>query len=154
MVEVGDLAPDFTALTESGKPLTLSSLRGRPVILYFFPKANSMGCTVETCAFADHYSEFQGAGYAIVGVSVDPVSAQAEFASRCEVRFPLVADSDRNIARSYGVLGFLGFARRVTFFLGPDGRVQEIVSAIRPSPHVDRALEKAAEATPKQPSNP
>ncbi|HLM92097.1 MAG TPA: peroxiredoxin [Thermoplasmata archaeon] len=149
MVEVGELAPDFSAPTESGKPLMLSSLRGRPVILYFFPKANSPGCTVETCAFADNFPKFDAAGYAIVGVSVDPVSAQAEFASRCEVQFPLVADTTRSIARAYGVLGFLGFARRVTFFLGPDGIVQEIVSAIGPSPHIDRALERAAQLTPK-----
>ncbi len=104
---------------------------------------------METCAFADNWSKFEAAGYAIVGVSVDPVSAQAEFATRCEVQFPLVADTNRAIARSYGVLGFLGFARRVTFFLGPDGTVQEIVSAIGPSPHVARALERAAGATPK-----
>jgi len=149
VVQVGELAPDFTAPTESGSPLTLSSLRGRPVVLYFFPKANSRGCTVETCAFADHYPEFRAAGYAIVGVSVDPVSAQAEFATRCEVQFPLIADTDRAIARSYGVLGFLGFARRVTFFLDAEGKIQEVVSAIGPSPHIERALERAAAAAPK-----
>ena len=149
MLAVGEVAPDFTAPTETGQPLTLSSLRGRSVVLYFYPKANSPGCTAETCAFADHYSELQAAGYAVIGVSVDPVSSQKDFATRCEVQFPLVADTDRAIARAYGVLGFLGFARRVTFFIGPDGVIQEILSAVLPSPHINRALERAGGGVPK-----
>lgn len=142
MLGVGDLAPDFTALSATGAMFQLSSLRGRPLILFFFPRANSLGCTIETRAFADHFSEFQAAGVSVVGVSVDPVSAQRVFATKCDVDFPLVSDGDKSIARSYGVLGFLGFARRVTFFLSAEGRVEEVVESIGPNPHVRRALER------------
>ncbi|MCI4373172.1 MAG: redoxin domain-containing protein, partial [Thermoplasmata archaeon] len=117
MLNVGDTAPDFTAPSAGGTMFQLSSLRGQPVILFFFPRANSLGCTIETRAFADHFSEFQAAGVSVVGVSVDPLSAQKLFATKCDVAFPLVSDGDKSIAKSYGVLGFLGFARRVTFFL-------------------------------------
>jgi len=142
MIAVGEVAPDFTALREDGTPLRLSSLRGAPTILFFYPRANSLGCTVETRAFADHYTEIHGAGVSVVGISVDPVSAQKTFAAKCDVAFPLVADTDKSIAKAYGVLGFLGFSRRVTFFLDPEGRVEEVVEAIAPNPHVRRALER------------
>jgi peroxiredoxin Q/BCP len=141
MIAVGEVAPDFTALREDGTPFRLSSLRGASVILFFYPRANSLGCTVETRAFADHFPELKGAGVSVVGVSVDPVSAQKTFAAKCEVAFPLVADADKSIAKAYGVLGFLGFSRRVTFFLDASGRVEEVVEATAPNPHVKRALE-------------
>ena len=149
MVTVGEEAPDFTAPTETGTPLTLSSLRGRPVALYFFPKANSLGCTIETRAFAEHYAEFRSAGWAVVGVSVDSVKEQEKFASKCRAEFPLVADTDKTIARAYGVLGFLGFARRVTFLLDGAGKVQEVVSSVSPGAHVARALERTRAPAPK-----
>lgn len=143
MLSVGAVAPDFTAATQSGQMLQLSSLRGKPVILFFYPKANSMGCTIETRSFADHFDELSEAGLRVVGVSVDTVAAQKTFATKCDVEFPLVADSDRSIAKAYGVLGFLGFARRVTFFLDAQGKVEEVVESIAPNPHVQRALERA-----------
>jgi thioredoxin-dependent peroxiredoxin len=142
MLGVGDPAPDFTAPSASGGMFQFSTLRGRPVVLFFFPRANSLGCTIETRAFADHFPEFRSAGLSVVGVSVDPISAQRVFATKCDVEFPLVSDSDKSIARAYGVLGFLGFARRVTFFVDPEGRIQEVVEAIGPNPHVQRALER------------
>lgn len=148
MTKVGEFAPDFTARTQDGAVFSLSSLRGGPVALYFFPKANSTGCTIETRAFADHYEELQKAGWSVVGISVDSVATQKRFADKCHAGFRLVADSDRAIARSYEVLGFLGFARRVTFLLGPDGRVVEVISSMLPSLHVDRTLERARRAAP------
>ncbi|MGD0257816.1 MAG: peroxiredoxin [Thermoplasmata archaeon] len=152
MLEVGDVAPDFTAPSASGQMFQLSSLRGRPVILFFFPRANSLGCTIETRAFADHFSEIQAAGVSVVGVSVDPVTAQKSFATKCDVSFPLVSDGDKSVARAYGVLGFLGFARRVTFFLNEAGRVDEVVEAIGPNPHVKRALERIARGSGPSPT--
>jgi len=146
VIGVGDPAPDFTAPSSTGGPFSLSSLRGSPVILFFFPRANSLGCTIETRAFADHFSEIHAAGVAVVGVSVDPLGAQKSFATKCEVAFPLVSDGDKSIARAYGVLGFLGFARRVTFFLDAQGRVEEVIEAIGPNPHVKRALERIGKA--------
>ncbi len=130
-------------------PFTLSSLRGRPVALFFFPKANTSGCTMETRAFADHYEELQAAGWSVVGVSVDSVTTQKQFAEKCHATFHLVADTDKAIARAYDVLGFLGFPRRVTFLIGPDGRVEETISAMMPSSHVERTRERARRSVPK-----
>jgi thioredoxin-dependent peroxiredoxin len=142
VITAGELAPDFTAPREDGTPFRFSSVRGSSTILFFYPRANSLGCTVETRAFADHFAEIQAAGVSVVGVSVDPVAAQKSFATKCAVDFPLVADTDRAIAKAYGVLGFLGFARRVTFFVDAAGRVEEVVEAIGPHSHVKRALER------------
>lgn len=151
---IGDPAPDFTAPATSGKMFQLSSLRGQPVVLFFFPRANSLGCTIETRAFADHFSELQAAGVSVVGVSVDPLSAQKVFATKCDVEFPLISDSDKSVAKAYGVLGFLGFARRVTFFLNAAGRVDELVEAINPNSHVKRALERIGRTSGDGPSPP
>jgi peroxiredoxin Q/BCP len=127
------------------------------VVLFFFPRANSIGCTIETRSFADHYAEFEAAGASVVGVSVDPVGAQKVFATKCDVEFPLISDGDKSIAKAYGVLGFLGFARRVTFFIDENGQIQEVVEAIGPNPHVKRALERIGrptEAAPKKDAAP
>lgn len=142
MLTVGAEAPDFTGLTSNGSSFTLSSLRGRPIVLYFYPKANTPGCTQEARGFTDHFSEFARAGVAVVGVSVDSVESQAKFQERCSIPYPLVADHDRSIAERYGVLGLFGVAKRVTFFLDPHGRVEDRLEGILPGPHVRRALER------------
>lgn len=144
MLAVGQEAPDFSGTIADGSRLTLSSLRGRPVVLYFYPKANTTGCTLEARGFTEHYPEFQRAGVAIVGVSVDSTEAQKSFADKCSIPFPLVADRDKSIARQYGVLGLLGIAKRVTFFLDANGRVTDVVEGMMPGPHVQRALTKFA----------
>jgi len=144
MIEPGSLAPDFQGTTQDGRPLTLSSFRGRPVVLYFYPKANTTGCTLEARGFAEHYPELQRAGAEVIGVSVDSVDAQKGFSQKCHLPFPLVADADRAIAKQYGVLGLLGIAKRVTFLLGPDGRVVERVEGMMPGRHVERAVERLA----------
>lgn len=151
MIAVGDAAPEFQGTTGDGTSLSLSSLKGRPVVLYFYPKAHTSGCRLETRGFAEHYPELQRAGIQVVGVSVDSVEDQKSFAAECGAAFPLVADHDRTIARAYGVLGLLGVARRVTFFVGADGRVEDIVEGMRPGPHVARAIERAAKSPPAAP---
>lgn len=140
MLDVGETAPDFSGVTASGSPISLSSYRGRPVILYFYPKANTSGCTVEARGFAEHYEEFRAKGYEVIGVSVDSVQSQKSFTDKCRIPFPLVADRDRAVAKRYGVLGMLGIAKRVTFVLGPDGKVVERVEGMMPGPHVEHAL--------------
>jgi len=142
MLAAGVEAPDFTGTAAGGVSFTLSSLRGRPVVLYFYPKANTYGCTVEARGFSEHYAEFQAAGIAVVGVSVDSVESQQRFAEKCAVPFPLIADRDGSIAKRYGVLGLFGLAKRVTFFVAPDGRIAEVVSGLSPGPHLRRALER------------
>lgn len=142
MLGVGEAAPAFEGTTDSGTKLSLSDLRGRPLVLYFYPKAGSAGCSSEAREFAKSYSEFEQRGVALVGVSVDPVGAQQRFSSSCHLPFPLIADDSKEIARRYGVLGFLGVAKRVTFFVGADGRIEEVVAGLLPGPHVRRAVER------------
>lgn len=142
MLEVGQVAPDFSGPTADGSRFSLSSYRGHPLVLYFYPKANTTGCTIEARGFTEHFAEFQRAGVAVVGVSVDSVDSQHRFAEKCSIPFPLVADPDKTIARQYGVLGLLGLAKRVTFFLDADGRVAEVVEGMMPGPHIRRAVER------------
>jgi thioredoxin-dependent peroxiredoxin len=143
MLAVGERAPTFIGTTQEGTPLDLGTFRGRPFVLYFYPKANTAGCAMEARGFSENYPELQKAGISIVGVSVDSVEDQKSFAQRCGVPFPLVADRDKSIARQYGVLGLLGIAKRVTFFVAADGRIAEVVQGMMPGPHVRRALERA-----------
>ncbi len=148
VVAVGEVAPDFSGVTADGSPFVLSSQRGRPVVLYFYPKASSPGCTSEARGFIEHYDDFARAGVAVVGVSVDTVDAQRRFQEKCGIPFPLVADHDRSIARAYRVLGMLGMAKRVTLFLDSEGCVREIHEGLLPGPHVRRALERLASSRP------
>lgn len=139
MLAVGDVAPDFSFKLADGAERTLSSYRGRRVIVYFFPKANTSGCTIETRGFAQKYPDFQKAGVEVVGVSVDSAETQAAFADKCGSRFPMVGDRSKEIARNYGVLGLLGVTKRVTFFLDGEGRVRDIVEGMLPAPHLKAA---------------
>jgi peroxiredoxin Q/BCP len=136
MLGVGEVAPDFTIPTSGGTPRTLSSYRGRPVILFFFPKANTTGCTLETRGFAERYPRLQQAGFEVIGVSVDPPGTQSAFAEKCGSQFPMVGDPSGEIARKYGVMGFFGVAKRVTFFLDAEGRVEDVVEGLLPGPHL------------------
>lgn len=151
VIESGAVAPTFVGTTADGTPLDLAAYRGHPLVLYFYPKANTAGCTSEARGFAEHYPDLQRAGYAVIGVSVDSVESQKSFSEKCHLPFPLVADQDRSIAKQYGVLGLLGMAKRVTFFVGPDGRVEEVVQGMLPGRHVARALERARQAGPPPP---
>ena len=139
MVGVGDLAPDFEAPTQDGSPLKLSSLRGSPVVLYFYPKADTPGCTTESKAFRDHYAELTSKKVHVVGISTDTVDAQCKFAEKYSLPFPLVADHNRAIATKFGVLRDSGTARRVTFFLDGAGKVVDLVDSGSPDPHIARA---------------
>ncbi len=144
MIAIGSAAPEFSGPTSQGEILQSTSLRGRPYVLYFFPKSGTPGCTAEANEFARHAPEFERAGVRLIGVSVDPPAAQRKFADDCHLPFPLVADVDRTIAKAYGVLGLLGFAKRVTFWVGADGKIQEAISGMLPGPHVRWALERLA----------
>jgi thioredoxin-dependent peroxiredoxin len=141
---VGDPLPEFSGTTESGTPLSRSDLLGRPTVLFFYPKAGSPGCTLETREFARRSAEFVGAGVRVVGVSVDRPEAQQRFRDQCQLPFPLLADADGSISRRFGVLGALGVARRTTFLLGADGHVLEVVRSWRPRRHVEVALDRLA----------
>jgi peroxiredoxin Q/BCP len=139
MVEVGESAPDFTAPNQDGTPFRLSSLRGSPVVLYFYPEADTPGCTIESKGFRDVYPQFQAQKVRVVGVSVDDCPKQKAFAQKYGLPFPLVADSSRSVAQAYGVLNPRGRARRVTFLIDSDGKVVEVIDTSSPGPHLERA---------------
>jgi thioredoxin-dependent peroxiredoxin len=139
MVAVGEPAPEFEAPDQDGRPFRLASLRGSPVVLYFYPKADTPGCTIESKGFQEHLGEFASKGVRVVGVSVDDCPAQKAFAGKYGLRFPLVADSKKEVAGRYGVLGPRGSARRVTFLIDRDGKVVEIVDTSSPDAHVEKA---------------
>jgi peroxiredoxin Q/BCP len=139
MVGQGELAPDFEAPQQDGKPLKLSSYRGHPLILYFYPQADTPGCTVESKSFRDIYPQLQAKGVAVVGVSTDDVADQKAFCTKYNLPFPLVADSTKKVATSYGVLRPSGRANRVTFYLDAHGKVLDVVAAGSPDPHLAKA---------------
>jgi peroxiredoxin Q/BCP len=151
-VHEGDPAPAFTARAGGGATISLAQLRGKNVILYFYPRDNTPGCTVEACAFRDQYAEFQTRGLVILGVSADSVASHDKFTRKFRLPFPLLADEDKSIAQSYGAWGektFLGRKymgmRRITFLIGPDGRIRKIWPDVKVARH---AAEVLAAATP------
>ena len=139
MPSIGETAPDFTAPTAEGSTLKLSSLRGHPVVLYFYPEADTPGCTVESKGFRDIYADLRRQHVEVVGVSCDPVDKQCAFADKYHLPFPLVADASKAVATAYNVLRPSGRARRVTFLIGADGKIQEIVDTSEATKHVARA---------------
>lgn len=138
MVAVGDTAPEFEAPNQDGTPFKLSSLRGAPVVLYFYPKADTPGCTIEAKGFRDRYAEFRKKKVHIIGVSTDDCADQKAFAEKYGLAFPLIADASKSVASAYGVLGPHGAARRVSFHLDAAGKVLEVVDG-SPDHHVERA---------------
>jgi len=139
MVAVGDTAPDFVAPNQDGTSFRLSSLRGSPVILYFYPKADTPGCTAESKGFRDVHGEYLAEKVQIVGISVDDCPAQKAFAEKYGLKFPLIADTSKSVSRAYGVLGPRGSARRVSFLIDATGKVLEVVDSSSPDLHLQRA---------------
>lgn len=122
--EIGQPAPPLRGVTDDGKTVELEALRGRYVVVYFFPKAFTPGCTRETLRFRDHHAEIQALGGDVVGVSIDDPVVQCEFAKRTEAPFPLVGDRTGSISRAWGVKRkLLPMDRRVTFVVDPEGRI-------------------------------
>jgi thioredoxin-dependent peroxiredoxin len=138
MVAIGELAPDFEAQDHSGAPFRSSSLRGAPAVLYFYPKADTPGCTIEAKGFRDVYPQYRAKHVQVVGVSTDECAAQASFRQKYGLPFPLIADPEQKVAKLYGVLGPSGHARRVTFLLDANGKVLDVVDG-SPDVHLQRA---------------
>jgi thioredoxin-dependent peroxiredoxin len=143
----GDPAPAFTATANSGATVSLADFKGRNVILYFYPRDNTPGCTKEACAFRDHFAEFKKRGAVVLGVSTDPVKSHDKFVAKYKLPFTLLADEDRKIVQAYGVWGpktFMGVkytgTSRVTFLIGPDGRIKKIWPKVKPAEHAEEVL--------------
>jgi peroxiredoxin Q/BCP len=139
---VGELAPDFTLLDTDGTPVTLSAWRGQPVVLYFYPRDNTPGCTKEACGFRDLYPQFQGAGISIFGISADDAKSHGKFRDKFQLPFPLLCDPDAQVARLYGSYGpkkFMGKTYegviRQTFVIDAAGILQRIYRTVKPEPH-------------------
>jgi len=151
LLPVGASAPDFTATTRAGEPVRLSSLRGHPVVVYFYPKDFTPGCTSEACAFRDAWARYQSQNVTIVGVSRDTEESHRKFVKQHELPFPLASDEDAAIARSYGVKSALGVDARVTFLLGADGKIVKSWPDVDPGVHATEVLAEAAKLA--QPQN-
>jgi peroxiredoxin Q/BCP len=146
-VKEGDLAPGFTAATNGGGKVSLSDFKGKHVILYFYPRDNTPGCTKEACAFRDDYGAFAGKGAVVLGVSADSAESHDKFAGKYRLPFTLVSDGDKKIAQAYGAWGektFLGRKyqgmHRVTFLIGPDGKIKKVWPAVKPAEHAREVL--------------
>ena len=150
LLPVGAAAPDFSATTKTGEPTKLSSILAakEPVIVYFYPKDETPGCTKEACAFRDAWNKFQDKHVGLVGVSRDTEKSHREFVKTHDLPFPLTADEDGTVAKSYGVKSTLGMSDRVSFLVGPDGKVAKVWPKVDPAIHADEVL-AAAEALPK-----
>jgi peroxiredoxin Q/BCP len=141
--EEGTAAPAFRLQDQRGTWHTLDQYRGRWLVLYFYPKDGTPGCTKQVCAFRDEITKVRAAGAEVVGVSVDAVASHEKFAKEHDVPFPLLADADKTAAKAYGVLtSRLGFeyARRDTFVIDPDGRIAKRYEDVDPEQNVDQVL--------------
>jgi peroxiredoxin Q/BCP len=143
----GDVAPDFSAATNGGGKASLSDFKGKNVILYFYPRDDTPGCTKEACGFRDEFSEFQKRGAVVLGVSTDSAKSHDKFVEKFKLPFPLLADEDKKIVNAYGVWGeksFLGRifngTKRVTFLIGGDGRIRKIWPKVKPEEHAQEIL--------------
>jgi peroxiredoxin Q/BCP len=146
-LQEGDKAPDITAPTSGGGKVALSDFKGKNVILYFYPKDDTPGCTKEACAFRDEFAAFKRKGAVVLGVSVDSVKAHDKFAEKFKLPFTLVSDEDKKIVQAYGVWGEKSFmgrkylgTHRVTFLIGPDGRIKKIWPKVKPEEHAEEVL--------------
>ena len=141
---VGEVAPAFTLPDQNGRPVSLSDYRGKWVVLYFYPKDGTPGCTTEACEFRDNVFAFRDAGATILGISVDDVASHGKFAAEHHLPFTLLADSEKNVARQYGVLhrmlGLIELARRETFIVDPQGRVAKHYREVDPGSHSKQVI--------------
>ena len=147
-LKVGDLAPDFTATDDRDKRISLSDFKGHTVVLFFYPKDDTPGCTVEACAFQEALPTFEGVNAKVIGVSPDPVKKHVKFKEKFGLEYPLVADTDHAVSEAYGVWGekkfmgrkYMGVAR-TTFVIDAKGRIAHVFEGVKPAGHADEVAE-------------
>ena len=152
MLEAGQQAPDFTLSDQNGDDLTLSDLRGQTVVLYFYPRADTPGCTTQACGIRDHRNDYADTGARVVGVSPDEVDAVRKFADKYDLDFTLLADADHAVADAYGTWGeksmygkkYMGVAR-ATFLIDAEGTIAKVFPKVSPKTHDEVVLEALAE---------
>jgi thioredoxin-dependent peroxiredoxin len=147
VIEEGKPAPDFELQSDTGETVALNELRGKPVVLYFYPKDDTPGCTTQACGIRDVYGEFERAGAVVLGVSPDDERSHVKFKEKYELPFTLLADADHAVADQYGVWGEKKYAGesymgviRSTFVIDADGTVKKVMRNVKPATHADDVL--------------
>jgi peroxiredoxin Q/BCP len=147
LLKVGDQAPDFTLQTHEGKSLSLSSLRGKRVLLWFYPKADTPGCTIEGKGFCSQYQDFADRDIAVLGVSFDKVHDNASFAKKFGFQYPLLCDTERTLGLAYGACdnAKAGYANRISYLIDEQGKIAKVYPQVNPREHPGQVL---ADLTP------
>jgi peroxiredoxin Q/BCP len=145
ILEPGQRAPDFDTKDQNGNSVSLMSVRGRPVVLYFYPRDDTPGCTAEACSFRDSMDILRERGVVVLGVSVDSEESHRKFASKYNLNFNLLSDREKRIVRAYGVQSPFKTARRVTYIIGPDGVVKHVFIHVNTKTHAADVLNKLEE---------
>ena len=155
MVEPGQKAPDFALPDQDGRGVKLADFRGEPVVVYFYPKADTPGCTTQACGVRDHERDYEQAGAVVLGISPDPPAKLKRFQEKQALNFTLLSDEDHAVAEAYGVwvqksmYGKTYFGNeRTTFVLDPSGRVAKVLRKVKPAEHDELVLEALREASP------
>jgi peroxiredoxin Q/BCP len=158
VIEQGETAPDFELPDQDDRPVRLSDLRGKPVVVYFYPKADTSGCTTQACGVRDRRADYEAAGARVLGISPDPVAKVKRFHDKQSLGFTLLADEDHAVAESYGVWvqkSMYGRTywgnERTTFIVDPAGRVAEVLRKVKPAEHDERVLAGLAAVGPPAP---
>jgi peroxiredoxin Q/BCP len=153
MLKAGDKAPAFSLASDSGETIALKDLKGKPVVLYFYPKDDTSGCTVQACEFRDSWNEVKRSGAVVLGVSPDGVASHQKFKKKFSLPFPLLADEGHTVAEAYGAWGeksmygkkYQGILR-TTFLIGGDGRIFRVFEKVKPKGHAAEVLAALREA--------
>lgn len=146
-LSIGDKAPEFTGVDQDNNPISLNQYKGKKVVLYFYPKDNTPGCTAEACDLRDNYERFIAEGYAVIGVSADSVASHKKFAEKQNLPFSLIADTDRNILLAYNAYGekklygkvSMGILRK-TYIINEDGIITDIIEKVKTKEHTKQIL--------------
>ena len=142
-LNIGDTAPTFTAKDTNGNTVSLSDFAGKPVVLYFYPKDDTPGCTKEACSFRDNYAEYLSKGIAVLGVSMDDEASHQAFTEKFSLPFPLIADTDGAITKAYDVEGEMNgvrYAKRVTYIIDHNGKIGQVYSTVQTDTHATDIL--------------
>lgn len=146
-LKTGDKAPDFSGTDQNGKEITLKDFKGKKIVLFFYPKASTPGCTAEACNLQDNIQRFEKQGYQLIGVSADSQKRQANFAEKNKLSYPLIADEDKTIIEAYGVWGpkkFMGREydgiHRTTFIIDEKGIIEDIITKVKTKDHTNQIL--------------
>lgn len=148
LLNIGDSAPDFNVVNQDGEQVTLSSFKGKKVILYFYPKADTPGCTAESCNLRDNFDDLMNRGYEIIGVSPDKQEKQKKFAEKYNLPFPLLADVDKSVIKAYGAWGLKKMygkeyegLLRTTYVIDEEGKIEKVFSKVKTKDHAAQILD-------------